>query len=428
MVSHAADALDSPTESAQGALSLLADLSRAFADSPSVEQTVRAALDRIVAHVGAEAGSLFLLGDAGDAPDLTCRACVGEPDITGFRVPHGAGIVGHSVRENQSSLVRDVSADPHFHAQVDEATGFTTRSIICAPLSVKDECLGAIELLNKRDADGRFSAGDLHLLEVLAASAALAILNARMAERLVDQERLRRELELAAEIQRGLLPPRPPAGFPVFGVNVPVRQVSGDFYDFFALEDGRIGFCLGDVSGKGMNAALLMAKTQSLYRCLGRHGERPGRLLGALNREICETASLGMFVTMVGGVLDPDAGRVWLANAGHEPPLLHAGDGAFRDFPAEQPPLGVLPDPTPDGCFPECEIDLDGGALYVFSDGLTEARGADGAPLEVAGVRNALAAAAGLPLAERLERVVAGAAGTRHDDLTLLGVEARSGA
>ena len=177
---------------------------------------------------------------------------------------------------------------------------------------------------------------------MLASSAALAIANARMAESLVEHERVRRELELAAEIQRTLLPAPRPEPFPVCGVNIPARTVSGDFFDILPLEGSRIAFCLGDVSGKGMNAALLMAKTASLYRCLAKTTESPGALLAALDREICETATRGMFVTMVAGIYDPARGEVTLANAGHEPALLHGLDGAFDPLPAEAPPLGIV--------------------------------------------------------------------------------------
>ena len=181
----------------------------------------------------------------------------------------------------------DVAKDPHFSQTMDAQSGFVTRSILCAPMRLSDRAIGAIEVINRRGGDGRFAESDAHLLQVLASSAALAIANARMAESLVEHERVRRELELAAEIQRTLLPSPRPDPFPVCGVNIPARTVSGDFYDIVPLEGSRIAFCLGDVAGKGMNAALLMAKTASLYRCLAKTTESPGALLAALDREIC---------------------------------------------------------------------------------------------------------------------------------------------
>ena len=130
--------------------------------------------------------------------------------------------------------------------------------------------LGALEVINKRKGDGLFDEADKRFLQVLAGLVSLAVHNAQMTGALVEQERMRRELDLAREIQRNLLPEQPAADFPVHGLNLSALEVSGDFYDFFTLADGRIAWGLGDVSGKGMNAAMLMAKTSSLFRCLGK--------------------------------------------------------------------------------------------------------------------------------------------------------------
>jgi sigma-B regulation protein RsbU (phosphoserine phosphatase) len=405
-------------ERENGPLELIALLTRAFATSMDLDATLRQAIQLITDHIGAEGGTLFLLEDEGRT--LVCSACAGAVDITGLRLASGDGIVGRAVQENVCQLVRDVRDDPAFQGKVDASTGFTTRSILCAPMCVQDERLGAIELVNKRDGDGLFSEADRHVLEALASSAALSILNARLAARLVEQERLRRELELASEIQKSLLPTARPAPFPVHGVNVAARGVSGDFYDFLVRQDGRIAFCLGDVSGKGMNAALLMAKTVSLHRCLAKTTGEPGRLLAILNRETCETAVRGMFVTMVAGVYDPRTGMVRLANAGHEPPLHRARDGTFTAFPADAPPLGILPD----AAFPEIELRLDGGALWLVTDGVTEGRVRDGGELGVEGLRALVSRLAGRPPEERLAAVVAEfTPGALHDDVTLLVLE-----
>lgn len=143
-----------------------------------------------------------------------------------------------------------------------------------------------------------------------------------------EKSRLR-WLELATKVQRSLLPAARPHPFPVCGINLPAYEVSGDFYDFFKLGNGSIYFGLGDVSGKGMDAALLMSKTASLFRCLGKTILKPSVLLAAINRELCETASHGRYVTMTCGILDPADGEIQLANAGHEPPLLFEPDKEF---------------------------------------------------------------------------------------------------
>lgn len=416
-----------PTAGAQIAesLELLAEMGREFSTSMDIEATLLHALTRITNHLNAEGGALFLLEESGET--LRCACCVGATEITGILLPSSKGIVGRSVQTDKGSIVRDVSKDPDFNTDVDKETGFTTKSILCAPLSVQDEMLGAIELINKRDGDGLFEADDLHLLEALSTSAALAILNARMSAELVEQERLKRELELAAEIQRSLLPTPPDEPFAIHGINLPARTVSGDFYDFFHLDDGRIAFCLGDVSGKGMNAALLMAKTASLFRCLGKTELHPGLLLARINAEICETAARGMFVTMVGGLFDPQTNQLCFANAGHEPPLHHHADSEeFDDFPAEAPPLGISTLVVPEDGYPEVTLSLDGGTFYVFTDGVTEGHVEDGTMLGVEGFRAAITDCANQATSERLAGIVDRVVQEDiplHDDITILAIE-----
>jgi sigma-B regulation protein RsbU (phosphoserine phosphatase) len=405
-------------------LELLARISQDFAASLDVDETMQKALSRIADSLDAEAASLFLL----EHPDetLICRACVGPVNIKGLRIAAGQGIVGRSVSGNACQMVRDVRLDPDFARSVDEGTGFTTRSILCAPMSVTDRRVGAIELINKRSGDGLFSERDRHVLEAMASSAALAIINARLTSQLIVQETLRRELALAAEIQRSLLPAGRDDDFPVCGVNRAARSVSGDFFDIFTLADGRIGFNVGDVSGKGINAALLMAKTSSLYRCLGKTESNPGRLLAQVNRELCETGARGMFVTMVGGVFDPASGLVELANAGHEPPMLLQPGGGCTRFMAGAPPLGIDPQLADELGETVQRIELGDATLCIVTDGVTE--WADDAGRMLGG-EGFLALLRALPrcdlnqrlalLLEHLERP--GVA--LHDDLTMLLIE-----
>ena len=230
---------------------------------------------------------------------------------------------------------------------------------------------------------------------------------------------LRQELELAREVQQSLLPDTHDGIPGVVGINLSAKEVSGDFYDFFKLADGRISFCLADVSGKGMNAALLMAKTSSLYRCLGRSISDPAKLLAMLNREIVETSIRGMFVTMVAGVADPSTGKVILANAGHLPPIHMGSTAVISDYPALSPPLGIGMDFN----FTNSSFNLDGGCLYLFTDGLLEAKLDDDSRLEHAGLVQLLKQHAHLVPDKRVSEIanaVRGPNGAIEDDLTLV--------
>ncbi len=409
-----------------GHLELLAEMSSHLAASLNTDETISTALSLITHYVKAEGGSLFMLDL--DGQHLVCRSSVGPIDITGISIKATDGIVGQCVTRNESRIVRDVSKDPDFIAQVDEDSGFTTRSILCAPMTVHDEHLGAIELVNKREGNGLFSEPDLMMLQTLASATALAILNARMAGKLMAQERMRRELEMAAEIQRSLLPVNDPK-LPVTGINVPARKVSGDFYDFFSLPDGRIYFTVGDVSGKGMNAALMMSKTASLFRCLGKKIHQPGELLSRINAEICETASRGMFVTMACGLFDPHSGTIRLANAGHEPPLLMDAEGQFSSISAGAPPLGIVPPLSEDESLPESEVELTGSTLYLFTDGVTEGNLANGDKLDLSGLKHYIHEHRNETISSQINGVAGLLQSTRndlHDDITLLAIQGQT--
>jgi sigma-B regulation protein RsbU (phosphoserine phosphatase) len=411
------------SESYHRQLDLIAEMSHEFATTRDLQGTFRRGLKRVADFIEAEAASLFLVDD--ETGELVCQACFGPVDITGLRLAPGQGVVGRAVERNVATIVKDARSDPYFGAEIDAKTGFSTRSILCAPLSVRGQCLGAIELINKADG-GLFHPGDRQLLRALGASAGLAVVNARLNKAMVEQERLARELELAAEVQRAMLPPSMPDGFPIHGINHPAHEVSGDFFDFLTLTDDRIAFAIGDVSGKGFNASVLMTKTSSLFRCLAKSERSPGRLLAMINAELCETSSAhGMFVTMAAGVFDPASGSALLANAGHEPPLLYR-DGDFTAYPASVPPLGIDMALVPPD-MPETWIDLAGGSLYLFTDGLSEARCQD-MMLGDQGVRRLLVEMDGLPVKERLAAVVGRLAplgSLLRDDLTLLVVEDR---
>lgn len=411
-------------ENVHSHLELLADMGRDFSTSLDLEATLSRAVERITDYVDAEAGALFMLSECGEL--LKCDACIGPVEITGLEIAADQGIVGFCVKNDAGRIVRDVSKDPDFNAAVDDETGFKTKSILCAPMSVKGERIGAIELINKRGGDGLFDDDDLHLLQALAVSAGLAVLNARMAAELVEQERVKRELELAAEIQRSLLPEEKESDFPVKGVNLPARVVSGDFYDFYPLDDGRVAFTLGDVSGKGMNAALMMAKTASLLRCLGKAIKEPGRLLTLVNEEVAETATRGMFVTLVHGVYDPESGYVRLANAGHEPPLVLSREGEFTAIEAEAPPLGISPALLDEDGFPETEFNLNGGRLFVFTDGVTEGYIDENVELGIDGLKSMMTASSGGNVQALLNEVrekIGGGGRVLRDDVTLIAID-----
>lgn len=400
-------------------LGVLADLSQALAVSIDIEETLSQAVTRIADCMQAEAASVFLLDEA--SQQLVCRACAGPVDVTGLKLPPGAGIVGRTLAAGAPQMVRDAQRDPDFAGKVDAKTGFSTRSLLCAPLTTARGTIGVIEVLNKRDG-GLFDESDRDMLRVLAAPTALAISNAALVASMVDQTRIRRELQLARQMQRSLLPKRRRDGYPVLGVNRPAREISGDFYDYFDLPDGRIAFAVGDVSGKGLDASLLMVRTASLLRWAGKDELAPGQWLEKINAELCETVSGGMFVCAVVGYYDPANRQVVWANAGFPPALLHDAGGGWRELPAEGPPLAIVPGMH----YPEQAAELGEGSLYFFSDGVTDVRDADRQTIGLDGVRALFDRHRAAGPEARLRAIVSELRRLRlADDTTLLVIEDR---
>lgn len=401
-------------------LALLAEISQSFSSTLNISQTLNIAIEQFLEYLNAEAASIFLLDS--ESQELVCAECAGPVNITGLRLSSKKGIVGKTVTTRSIQVVRDVQSDPDFARKIDDASGFSTRSILCVPLIINNECIGALELLNKKNND-LFGDQDKHLSMALASYAALAINNARMADALVEQERMRKELELAREIQLDLLPDvSEESNFPINGVNVPALEVSGDFYDFFKRDDGLIYFNLADVSGKGMNAAMLMAKASSLLHHLAKDIDDPGKLLARVNDEICETVSHGMFVTIVSGFIDTNTCTIKYSNAGHQPPLFHHSSGEFEEIEAGAPPIGILPGTE----FPVTTIKLDGGSVYIFTDGVTESRNDEQKLLDVGGLIKLIEENSKVTPTKRLENIIAKIQNPnieQHDDITLMVIE-----
>ncbi len=406
----------SPAADPARTLAFLADLSQAFAVSLDLRKTLPEAIKRVAAFMQAEGASLFLLDPATQV--LECRICVGPVDMTGVRLAIGQGVVGLAVSENATQVVADATSDPRVWRAGDEVSGFATKSLLCVPLGTAAGPIGALELVNRRDGHA-FSADDAGMLRLIAAPTSLAINNARMANDLIEQQRMKREFDLARKLQKSLLPKRRRGAFPVLGVNLPAHEISGDFFDFFELADGRIGFVAGDVSGKGLDAALLMIRAASLLRWAGKDGVAPAAWLARANDELCETTHDGRFVCALVGYCDKQAKTVQFAGAGF-PPVLVYRRGAFTEFASGGPPLGIMAGIT----FEAHDIELNGGALYAFSDGATDVRNAQGRRLGSAGVRELIARHATAAPDARLRALLSD---LKHlklvDDTTLLLVE-----
>lgn len=409
----AADSRDAARAGGRRALGFLADLSQSLAVSLDLKTTLGPALARILDFMHAEGASLFLLDPATHL--LECKICAGPVDIVGLKLEVGQGVVGRAVAENAPQRSDDARRDTRVNTRVDAETGFVTRAILCVPLATAQGALGALEIINRRDG-GAFDDDDAEILRLIAAPMALAINNARLALEVAEQQRIRREMTLARSIQKSLLPRRRRGRFPLIGVNLPAHEISGDFYDYFDLADGRLAFFIGDISGKGLDAAFLMVRVASLLRWSGNAAPAPAAWLREVNIELCKTLQNGRFVCAVVGIYDHRTGAAIIANAGFPPALLDHG-GRFEELPADGPPFGILADAG----YAERTIDLGSAALYLFSDGATDVREGVRARLGAEGLRELIRRYAALAPEPRLRALIGELKRRRLvDDTTLL--------
>jgi serine phosphatase RsbU (regulator of sigma subunit) len=247
------------------------------------------------------------------------------------------------------------------------------RSILCVPLTVKERVSGVIYVDNRLQA-GLFGPKDLDLLVAIAASAAIAIENARLYEVAVEKGRLEREMQVAHEVQASLLPHQTPEidGWEFAARWRPALEVAGDYYDFFLCPNGRQGMVMADVSGKGMPAALFMALTRSTVRASLGQAPRPEDGVKHANRVLSDDSTDAMFVTLFYGRLDPETGEMVYVNAGHNPALVcRPREGG----PPEQlRPTGMALGILPDAPLEQRSVHLQPGDFVVlYTDGVTEA-------------------------------------------------------
>ena len=405
-------------------LEIITKLNQEFALSLDLNDTLKTALQVIVARINAQAANIFLINEK--KRKFQCIASLHQDYLDEYELDLKDGVMGKAVEQRKCIRVGNVKKDvreiAEFYFDLDNKTNFTTFSVLCSPLIAANECIGVIHCLNKKTNDKLFIEDDRKLLETLSAPAALAIRNAKMAQEMIEKNKIQKEVEIVGEIQKSLLSKNKKENFPIAGINIPAKVVSGDFYNFSDLGNGMYGFGVADVSGKGIKSSLLMSKASSLYRCLSKTDFSASNLLIQLNNEICETISRGMFVTMLVGIYDSYKKELLLSNAGHEPPLIFSKEGSFSSFTEAGPPLGIMPNTK----YTEHKISFSESSMYVFTDGITEIKNPKGEMLGSEGFQNYIKKHQSKPNSERLNIIVCEILNEGHvqkDDLTIVAVD-----
>ena len=358
-------------------LTTLVEVTAIINSSLDLDTVIRSVMEKAQEVMNAEASSVLLLNPETNRLEVqSALGQVGEKVKATVSLEVGQGIAGWVAKTGQPLNVPDVSKDERFFGQVDQMTGFRTRSILAAPLEVKGKIIGVAEVINRRD--GRpFDENDQALFSAFCRNVALAIENARMHKAMLERERLEQQLEAAKVIQESFLPRHLPVcplhRYEVAAYYEPARAIGGDLYDFVRLDDDRLGIVFGDVSGKGVPAALFMARLISDLHFHAKSGVSPDVTVKRVNQQLVERSQRGMFVTLVYAVLNAATGEFTFANAGHLPLLRVRGETGEVETIAE--PVGIPLGVRADADYELGKLQLDHGDFVVFlTDGVTEAR------------------------------------------------------
>jgi sigma-B regulation protein RsbU (phosphoserine phosphatase) len=349
-------------------LALISKISVAQLDTATHNETLDQIVSMVFQAVPADR-SMIMMRDEKN-PDLkvaVARLRDRAGEVGEIRISRS--VIDEVVTNGKSVLTSDAQADPRFMGGTVMLQG--VRSVLAVPLGVGEKVFGIV-YADSPLAEGRFTEDHLKVLSTLASVAAIRVQNARLMEQQMERVRLERELQVASEIQQRFQPASAPivAGYELQGISFPCYEIGGDYYDFIEREDGRLIVALGDVSGKGPSAALLMS---SLHAAVHAHSESHNSLaktIGAVNRYLVDSTPANRFVTLFYAELDPKNGSLAFLNAGHNPPLIcHAG-GTMEQLAAGGLPLGIMANAD----FREGKTRLHpGDVLVIYSDGVSEA-------------------------------------------------------
>jgi sigma-B regulation protein RsbU (phosphoserine phosphatase) len=392
-------------------------VSRAMGSERDLDRLLGLILRAVTDLVHADRASLFLVDR--DRGQLWTRIAQGAEEI---RLPLGSGIAGAVAGSGQAINIASAYDDPRFNPENDRRTGYRTRSILCMPMVAHDGAVvGVVQALNKHGGEP-FGAYDEQILAALGAQAGVAVDTAQLILRDAERRRLERDMELARQIQLSLLPEQPPEvpGWRFATYSRSCDQTGGDYFDFLAAPGG-IDIAIGDVSGHGIGAAMMMSTARAFLRALHDREQRLGKLMGSLNALLERDMADDAFMTMLLVRLGEDGVR--FSSAGHEPPMILRA-GGFEELGGSDLMLGVLDDSTyAEHALPPMSR---GDLLVLSTDGIGEAQRPP--RYEMWGKQRLQAAVAGAAArgAVAVRDAVVAAVGAHldgaapHDDMTLV--------
>lgn len=349
-------------------LSILNDIATAISSTQSLESVTNLIVKKCVRHLKAQQGAIQLFDEKSRDGQFHTMIRVKDSHFNKDELRFDAKLTAWMMENKKPLLLNefkeqsDIQPEGNLHVSIS--------SLLSVPMLAKGRMIGVISLYNKQSADG-FSEADKRLLSIIAAQSANVIENTRLLEEEKTLFRIQQELSVASEIQRNLLPHQLPAvnGFDLYAINIPALEVGGDYYDLVRLSESRTAMALGDVSGKGLPAALLMANLQATLRSQLLFCNSPKECVRSANRLLFRSTDPSKFASLFFGILDSSDNTFRYCNAGHNIPVLIQDDEIVLLKEG-----GVLLGCIEDAVYDEGKVELSKGAtLVVYSDGVTEA-------------------------------------------------------
>lgn len=350
-------------------LSVLNDISTAVSTTHDLDQVIELIVHECVNHLNVEQGAIMLLdqNETDDKFHTIIREVETETDIIPYHF--GVQLSGWMIKNQKPLLINDVPSDDRFTNLSDDE--FPIKSILSTPLKTKGRLIGVLNVFNKISEDG-FTLDDQRILSIIATQSAQVVENARLYDDEQLLKKIEEELKLANDIQTRLLPKTNPQikGFDIASKSFPAKEVGGDYYDFISIDENNTVICLGDISGKGMPAALLAANLQATLRGLAQFSSSTGECLTRANKLLYRCTDMQMHATLFYGILDASKNIFHFSNAGHNPPfLIHSDKKVIRLIKG-----GIVLGFMEDFRIEEDSVNLKkGDTIIIYSDGITEA-------------------------------------------------------
>ena len=350
-------------------LSVLNDISAAVSTAHDLDKVIELIVRECVNHLNVEQGAIMMLDESEE--DDQFHTIVREVDTNTDIVPYhfGVQLTGWMIKNQKPLLINEIASDTRFTNLSDGE--FPINSILSVPLKTKGRLIGVLNVFNKLNSEG-FTSDDQRMLSIIGSQSAQVVENARLYEEELALKQMEEELKFANGIQKNLLPKSNPKieGFDIAGKSMAAKEVGGDYYDFINIDNNKNVICLGDVSGKGMPAAMLMANLQATLRGQALFTSSAAECMSRANTLLYRSTDSQKFATLFYGILDSNSNIFHFSNAGHDPPILLNLAGKIERLTKGGTVLGFMEQYK----YEEDNKELNSGdTIIIYSDGITEA-------------------------------------------------------